>query len=433
SVYGADNDDARLVRIEYNGGNRAPQAVINAADTIGAGPLKVNFKGSNSVDFDEDDVLSYEWNFGDGSAAAHDADPEHTFNKNGMYHVTLTVTDPSGEKSTAAKNIEVGNTVPAVSLTVAGNSSFYFGGPVHYTAQAADKEDKTINAARLQVSARYIPAEAATYKVLSSLAPGAKEVSPAWALIQASDCKACHQVSAVSVGPAFMQVSKRYADSGTATVERLVKKVINGGSGNWGNHEMSAHPQLTPETVTTIVHYILSLSKQREQDSLPATGTASFAGAGKNGNYLLTASYTDGGNGVAPLTGYKTVVLRAPHIEAEDADRLYNIRRHDIGLGSIHNKSYFVLRGIDLAGIKSIAYRYSSQNIAATLEVHAGSAHGPVISTLNYSATGKWDNYRETSAPVKDPGGKNDLYFVFRKDTEPNHDMFSLDWLEFRE
>jgi cytochrome c len=42
SVYGIDNVDARLVKIEYNSGNRAPVARITTIDTIGLAPYKVN-------------------------------------------------------------------------------------------------------------------------------------------------------------------------------------------------------------------------------------------------------------------------------------------------------------------------------------------------------------------------------------------------------
>lgn len=433
SVYGADNDDARLVRLEYNGGNRAPQATISTGDSIGLAPLKADFKGSNSVDPDEDD-LTYSWNFGDGSAATTEADPQHTFDKNGVYHVSLTVTDPSGEKSTSTVDVKVGNTTPTVDIKITGNSTFYFGTPVQYAATATDKEDKNIDSKKIQVSARYVPNEAASYRVLSNVKPGAAAVSPGWALIQGSDCKSCHQVNAVSVGPAFMEVSKRYVDKQPSELPRLVKKIIDGGSGTWGNHEMSAHPQLTPETVTTIVHYILSLSKEKVHDSLPAQGSIALndGNAKGGGNYLLTASYTDDGNGVAPLTGYKSIILRSPHIPGGDVDRLSNIRRQDAQLGSIHNKSYFVLRDIDLSGIKAITYRYSSEKIGATLEVHVGSAKGDIISTIDYTPTGNWASFKEITAPVKDPGGKHDLYFVFKKDEEPNHDIFSLDWLEFK-
>ena len=436
SVYGADNDDARLVRLEFNGGNRAPKAAISAKDTIGLAPLKVAFDGSKSSDFDEDDVLSYAWDFGDGGEASTDAKPEHTFTKNGIYNVKLTVTDPSGEKDTHTVNVMVGNTVPQVSLAVTGNSSFYFGQQqLQYSADATDKEDKNINLQKLLVSLKYIPRESATYPALSRQQPGKPLVSPGWGMIDASDCKACHQLNKISVGPAFTEVSKRYADSAPSIVEKLAKKIINGGSGNWGAHEMSAHPQLKPETVTTIVHYILSLTHEKTHDSIPAKGTIALNDAGgksAGGCYVLTASYTDDGNGVAPLTGTSTLVLRPAKVEAEEADKLFSMRRNGNGLGNVQNKSFFMLKNIDLAGVKQITYKYSSATVGATLEVHKGSVKGPIISTVDYAATGGWDKGKEITAPVTDPGGKNDLYFVFRKDTQPDHDICYLDWLELK-
>jgi cytochrome c len=51
---------------------------------------------------------------------------------------------------------------------------------------------------------------------------------------------------------------------------------------------------------------------------------------------------------------------------------------------------------------------------------------------LNYEPTGGWENYKEISTPIQDPGGKNDLYFVFKKEQAPNHHMLSVDWIEFK-
>ena len=147
---------------------------------------------------------------------------------------------------------------------------------------------------------------------------------------------------------------------------------------------------------------------------------------------MLSASYTDPGNGVVPLTGTNELVLRSAKIEAEDADVISNIDRGKEMLGSINNKSYFVLKNIDLKDIQQIMYKYSSKDIGAALEVHINSPKGAVISTLNYQPTGEWNKFREATASVKDPGGKHDLYFVFKKDTEPNHDIFALDRIEFK-
>lgn len=435
SVYGADNDDARLVRLEFNDGNRAPKAVINTEDTIGLAPLEAEFSGDNSVDFDEDD-LTYTWNFGDGSATSAEVNPKHTFAKNGIYKLSLTVADPSGAKDTRNMEVKVGNSLPEVSLTVAGNSSFYFPQQqLQYEASATDKEDKNIDPQKLRVSLKYIPKEAFSPAALSRQKPGTVPVSPGRVLIEGSDCKACHQFNQKSVGPAFIEVSKRYADSAPGIVEKLVKKIINGGSGNWGQHEMSAHPQLAPENVTTIVQYIRSLTSEKIHDSLAAKGVLTLNDAtakSSGGSYVLSATYTDGGNGIAPLTGNTAVVLRPARVEAEDADRLSNMERYGTELGSIHNKSYFVLKNIDLAGIKQVSIRYSSEKVGAVIEVHTGSAKGPVIGTIQYGATNNWDNYKEVSAPLLATSGKNDLYFVFKKETPPDHDICSLDWIEFK-
>src|SRR5690606_29945002 len=44
SVYGIDNEDARLVKVEYNAGNRAPVAKIKAtSDPVGLAPLTLTF------------------------------------------------------------------------------------------------------------------------------------------------------------------------------------------------------------------------------------------------------------------------------------------------------------------------------------------------------------------------------------------------------
>jgi cytochrome c len=56
---------------------------------------------------------------------------------------------------------------------------------------------------------------------------------------------------------------------------------------------------------------------------------------------------------------------------------------------------------------------------------------GPIVSTANYPATAGWREFKKITAPVKDPGGKNDLYFVFRKEEKPNRHMCTIDWMEF--
>jgi len=77
--------------------------------------------------------------------------------------------------------------------------------------------------------------------------------------ITKSDCLACHKVEGALVGPSYTDVAKKYAPT-EANYEMLTKKVIAGGSGNWGAVAMSPHPSLAAADVKKMVQYILSLN-----------------------------------------------------------------------------------------------------------------------------------------------------------------------------
>jgi cytochrome c len=433
SVYGIDNEDARLVRIEFNPGNRAPVAQITARDTIGLAPLKVSFSSRRSYDFDEQDKLTYEWRFEGDAVGATEANPTYTFQKNGIYKATLKVTDPAGLWSMDTLEIKVGNTLPQVTIKTEGNRSFFFADntPFKYVVDVKDNEDKAVDKKKVQVSLNYIP------KIASNEQIGHQQLTASYnlgkSLMAASDCKACHQLDKKSVGPAFMEVSKKYQGDKNA-VAKLANKVIIGGGGVWGDHAMNAHPQLSVDEATEIVKYVLSLSTAQPDAKLPVQGNIALkdhVGKGDQGRYILTASYTDKGGAITPLTTTDVLVLRPTKVEAEEADVLFNIEKQRRGLGSMHNKSYFVLKNIDLKGISRLTYRYASKDQDATIEVRAGSLKGPVISTLDYKTTGEWRNYTEASAPIQDPGSRQDLYFVVVKKEGVKTNLLSLDWINF--
>ncbi len=84
-------------------------------------------------------------------------------------------------------------------------------------------------------------------------------------LIGASDCTTCHRLnkesSGAAIGPAYSEVAAKYAPAADTTIDRLVKKVISGGSGIWGAIPMTPHPALKAEDVKTMVTYIMTLKK----------------------------------------------------------------------------------------------------------------------------------------------------------------------------
>lgn len=96
-------DDAGYTLIGNAACNTSPPtAVLNAKPTSGFAPLKVTFSGAHSFDSDGEAIVSYSFNFGDGSPTVSQAGSSttHTYSTPGNYFATLTVTDASGVKST---------------------------------------------------------------------------------------------------------------------------------------------------------------------------------------------------------------------------------------------------------------------------------------------------------------------------------------------
>lgn len=81
------------------------------------------------------------------------------------------------------------------------------------------------------------------------------------ALAQKSNCLACHSIDKKIVGPAWMDVSRRY--HGMEDVEeKLVVKVSTGGHGNWGNMPMPAlAPDVKEEDIRALVRFVLGLAQ----------------------------------------------------------------------------------------------------------------------------------------------------------------------------
>jgi cytochrome c551/c552 len=82
-------------------------------------------------------------------------------------------------------------------------------------------------------------------------------------LIGSSDCATCHRLREGSggptIGPAYDQIAKKYANAPGYVVDSLEKKIISGGSGVWGTVPMTPHPSLRSTDVRAMVNYILSL------------------------------------------------------------------------------------------------------------------------------------------------------------------------------
>lgn len=77
-------------------------------------------------------------------------------------------------------------------------------------------------------------------------------------LIKQSDCIACHLDDAKLIGPAYEAVAEKYPDN-QESVSHLAGKIIQGGSGVWGEVPMTPHPQTSQEEAEKMARYILTL------------------------------------------------------------------------------------------------------------------------------------------------------------------------------
>lgn len=86
------------------------------------------------------------------------------------------------------------------------------------------------------------------------------EMSAGENLISKSDCVGCHNKTNKIVGPAYVEIAAKYPLS-DENVELLADKIINGGTGVWGQVPMTAHPTISKKEAKEMSRYILSIKK----------------------------------------------------------------------------------------------------------------------------------------------------------------------------
>jgi cytochrome c len=487
SAWFRGNINAQIKRIEYNGGNRKPIVKATADRYAGALPFSVRLSSAGTIDYDKDE-LKYEWNV--KSKAGYDKtfsepNPELILNDAGVYAVTLTVIDSHQESSTYAFELRAGNDPPVVDVQIVkGNKTFFFpDGKISYEVSVSDKEDGSLANGKIQanevaINFDYAPEGFDPIEIAQN-----HRATEAWAsfsrganLIAKSDCKSCHMIDKKSVGPSYQDVAARYKNN-AAGQALVAKKIITGGSGVWGDHAMSAHPQISEEDAQLMVQYIMTLNdEQKSLKTLATQGTLSetipAADNGKGG-YLLRAAYTDKGTPeLGMLTAEKIIALRNQSVNPEKADvqkgtnltttpgRTFNIVGDQAQLG---------FRNIDLSGIKQIDLLVQAQprvgSVGGMIEVHLDSPDGKLIGKSDWISPKEIDfraalqranaarstgNNGQPTAPVSmaairrmmaitaratiEPiDGPHDVYLVFRNaNAKPEQILIQVDEIIFQ-
>ncbi|MEQ8415537.1 MAG: PQQ-dependent sugar dehydrogenase [Imperialibacter sp.] len=458
SAWFRGNSNSRIVKIEYNAGNRKPIVAASIDKAAGAVPFTAQLSSEGTTDYDDYDQgkLSYEWKVvSDGgiNKTLTEANPSFNFEQAGTYQVSLTVTDTKGEKNRASMEVVAGNEPPTVSIDFqVPNRSFYFGEKsLTYTVSVSDKEDGssadgTIKPNEVAVTFDYVPSGYDPIEIASKQrgAESMAALNIGKNLIETSDCKSCHQYEQASIGPAYNAVATKYPKT-DANINMLVGKIINGGSGVWGEHAMSAHPQLSQADAKRMVMFILNMLETKPTvESLPLSGTVTPQvpeGEDGQGGYLLRASYADKGAGtVGPLSGDDFVALRNPSLDPQQSEIRKGVNlltTPGTTFNMVGSGSYIGYKDIDLTGIKQIdLFVQASPRVSAAggyVEVHLDSPTGTLLGTTNTvgqknvgfgrPAPGEdmvtWRRKRNSQAQAKIQAteGIHDVYFVFKSDT----------------
>lgn len=78
------------------------------------------------------------------------------------------------------------------------------------------------------------------------------------ALIESTGCRGCHANDKMGLGPSFSAIANKYRGEKAAQA-RLTEKVLNGGSGVWGDQAMPTHQHVGKEKVAAMVKWVLAM------------------------------------------------------------------------------------------------------------------------------------------------------------------------------
>lgn len=455
------NDDARLIRIEYNGGNRKPQLVMSANQRGGAAPFNLELSAEGTADADEDE-LAYNWTItseNNFASALKGEKTSITLNEIGVYKVQLSVSDGKGATSTQSMEVTVGNEPPVLSLAMPNsNKSFFVANRTFdYDIKVSDKEDGSLNNGisedQVAVTIDYL-AEGFD-KVEIARGHRSADASAVFArgkkLIEGSDCMACHNKTKKSIGPSYTEVATKYKGD-NAALEILTKKVISGGSGVWGETAMAGHPTLSTEEASEMVKYILNIANEKPaSQTLPVKGTFAAkvpAGDKREGVYIVRAAYEDqGAMGMPSLRSEKSFVLRNSKLGPHDFDVYEDINKmafagNKLAIPAKHG-AYMALNQVDLSGVKAIEFGATAPveqlNAAGgKIQLRLDSPKGKLIGQTEFLEAGGGLSFQPSiiTANINLPDGTadklQDLYAVFVNPEAGSQSMMVLLSIEIK-
>lgn len=150
--------------------------------------------------------------------------------------------------------------------------------------------------------------------------------------------------------------------------------------------------------------------------------------------FVLNSNYTDSGG----LISRGQIKLHPKRREAEYFDsqsgvtiipNTYELEGASSAI-QVNNNAYMSFEGRNLLNMNAVKYLVASEMAGGSIELRLDSPTGTLVATTTVPSTGGNDNWLHIQTPITDPGGKHDLYFVF-KNASASQDIFRLNYIEF--
>ncbi|MEM9142942.1 MAG: malectin domain-containing carbohydrate-binding protein, partial [Bacteroidota bacterium] len=150
--------------------------------------------------------------------------------------------------------------------------------------------------------------------------------------------------------------------------------------------------------------------------------------------FVLNALYTDVG-GFDSQDQIRIYPKRAEAEHFDDQNDTEVIDNTDLFGGGeealrVNNDSYIVFQGRNLQNITGANCRVTSALSGGSIEFRLGSPTGTLLGNVSVPNTGDLSTWTNVVIPFADPGGKNDLYFVFTN-TSVSEDIMDVNYIEF--
>lgn len=122
--------------------SKAPVADFTASPTSELEPLTISFT-DNSSSYDR--IIAWAWDFNnDDVVDSTEQNPTHKFPDNGIFNVTLTVTDTDGYKASVTKPITIQNTPPTADFNSTSSPKPTINEDITFTDQSSDPDGTII-------------------------------------------------------------------------------------------------------------------------------------------------------------------------------------------------------------------------------------------------------------------------------------------------